>query len=93
MKYGAIDIPNADAYQMLAYSAVFQAGQREQHLHLIYPHLPGLPDPLPVIRLPGDRHLHLTTVSLNGETPRVEWPGGSLTGCPPDVPADPGIVA
>ena len=56
-------VPNADAYQMLAYSEVFQRGD-DQHLWLIYPQTRDLPARIPDITLVGGRRLRLLTVDL-----------------------------
>ncbi|MGX9687530.1 McrC family protein [Deinococcus wulumuqiensis] len=71
------DIPNADAYQMLAYSEVFQAQQAIKEVWLIYPHLPGLPESLTPIALPGERVLQLCTVRLSDSFPMA--PGASAS--------------
>lgn len=63
------DVQNADAYQMLTYSEVFQAGQVPRRLHLLYPHLPELPESLAPIELIGGQQLHLTVLNLDGEEP------------------------
>lgn len=57
-------VSNADAYQMLAYSEVFQQGQEERQLWLIYPQLHDLPVRLPDAVLAGERRLRLLTVDL-----------------------------
>lgn len=62
-------VSNADAYQMLAYSEVFQPDSGQRHMYLIYPHLPGLPDKFPAIGLPSGRTLNITTVHLEQEVP------------------------
>lgn len=62
---------NADAYQMLAYSEIFQLDSKERALYLIYPHLPGLPAEFPEIVLPGGRKLRLVTIDLNQEIPAL----------------------
>lgn len=69
------DIQNVDAYQMLAYSEVFQAAQVDRTLHLIYPHLPDLPASILPIHLAGGRALHITTVRLGEPESRVELNG------------------
>lgn len=56
------DVSNADAYQMLAYSELYQQTQAIQELWLIYPRLSGLPPTLPPVTLVGDRTLRLVTV-------------------------------
>ena len=61
------DIANADAYQMLAYSEVFQASQVFRTLHLLYPHLPDLPARIHPIQLAGGRTLYITTLPLDGQ--------------------------
>jgi len=58
------DVSNTDAYQMLAYSELYQRGQSVQELWLIYPRLPDLPSTLPPITLVGDRILRLVTIDL-----------------------------
>lgn len=66
------DIQNADAYQMLAYSEVFQAAQSERTLHLLYPHLSDLPAHIRPIHLAGGRALHVTTVHLDTPESHIE---------------------
>ena len=61
------DIANADAYQMLAYSEVFQTSQMFKTLHLLYPRLPDLPARIHPIQLAGGRVLHITTLPLDGQ--------------------------
>lgn len=61
------DIANANAYQMLAYSEVFQASQVFRTLHLLYPHLPDLPARIHPIEIAGGRTLHITTLPLDGQ--------------------------
>ena len=75
------DIDNADAYQMLAYSEVFQAGQAFKTLHLIYPHLPDLPAEISPIGLAGGRWLHVTPVPLDMPEPHIHlaWEHSGLT--------------
>jgi 5-methylcytosine-specific restriction enzyme subunit McrC len=68
-KAPTFDIANADAYQMLAYSTVFQRGQAVRNLHLIYPHLVGLPPRLPAIALEDGGLLHLSTIDLKAALP------------------------
>ncbi|WP_189644090.1 McrC family protein, partial [Deinococcus piscis] len=74
----AYGVSQADAYQMLAYSATFHpAGlPGPQHLWLIYPRLPGFPEMREPIRLGGavERHLHIVTLPLEGAASEVEWP-------------------
>ena len=62
------DVSNADAYQMFAYSHIFQSASVESpaQLWLLYPCLPGLPASLPPISLPV--HRLLTLVALDLET-------------------------
>ncbi len=60
------DVANADAYQMLAYSQVFQEGAGSKALWLIYPWLPGLPRNGPPVLIAGGRELHLITMPLDG---------------------------
>ncbi|GGK31216.1 hypothetical protein GCM10008955_26340 [Deinococcus malanensis] len=64
------DVSNADAYQMLAYSHVFQATQPppDRKLWLIYPRLPGLPEQSQSIQLLGGSTLHLLMVDLDAPT-------------------------
>lgn len=64
---------NGDAYQMLAYSHVFQpplpgAGRP---LWLIYPHLDGLPQVSSPILLGDGRELTLVTIDLHADFPQV----------------------
>ncbi|PTA66923.1 McrC family protein [Deinococcus arcticus] len=70
------DVSNADVYQMLAYSHVFQgvdpAPARE--LWLIYPRLPGLPAVASSIDLRGGRSLKIITVDLGQEELEKQWP-------------------
>jgi 5-methylcytosine-specific restriction enzyme subunit McrC len=75
------DVVNADAYQMLAYSEVFQQAQTTRELWLIYPRLAGFPAAVPAIDLVGTRTLRLITVDLCQETPVVLLP--SLAGIAP----------
>ncbi|MFC5849618.1 McrC family protein [Deinococcus petrolearius] len=64
-------VGNADAYQMLAYSEIFQPEPGQRRLCLIYPYLPGLPNQLPDIQLPGGRTLRVVLVDLHQDTPTV----------------------
>jgi 5-methylcytosine-specific restriction enzyme subunit McrC len=59
------DIQNGDAYQMLAYSEVFQASQMVKTLYLLYPHLPELPARIHPIQLAGKSILHIATLRLD----------------------------
>ena len=68
-------VSNADAYQMLAYSEVFQQGQPAPRLWLIYPRLQGLPEHPAPIRLPGGRSL--SVVLLNLDQPDLFFPTSS----------------
>ena len=58
-------ISNADAYQMLAYSEVFQQDQPSPRLWLLYPRLRGLPDRPALIQLPGGRSLSVMLLDLD----------------------------
>ncbi len=62
-------VSNADAYQMLAYSEVFQQGQQEQELWLIYPYIPGFPVRSPIVYIAGNRQLRLLTIDLSINNP------------------------
>lgn len=68
-------VSNADAYQMLAYSEIFQQGEQERQLWLIYPQVDDLPVRLPDIILSGARKLVLVTVDLqvsSGHFPQLQ---------------------
>lgn len=70
------DVGNADAYQMLAYSHVFQgvhAGPARD-LWLIYPRLPGLPAVGQAVDLGGGRSLKIITVDLAHPEMEQQWP-------------------
>jgi len=72
-------VSNADAYQMLAYSAVLQAGQEQPRLWLLYPRIRGLPPTLAPITLVGERSLHLLPVNLEDPTlPFLSFPHEAL---------------
>lgn len=64
------DVDNGDAYQMLAYSHVFQGAPQvgNKILWLIYPWLPGLPQNGPPVLIAGQRELHIVTVALDAPT-------------------------
>ena len=74
----AYDVSNEDAYQMLAYSEVFQRdlalSATAKDLWLIYPRLPGLPDVSVPIRLAGGATLRIITVDLEHADPERQWP-------------------
>ena len=57
-------VAQADVYQMLAYSHKYQSGQSAPRLWLLYPRLPTLPNPLPIIALPEGRSLEICQVEL-----------------------------
>ena len=57
-------VAQADVYQMLAYSHKYQSGQPSPRLWLLYPRLPNLPEPLPIIALPEGRSLEICQVEL-----------------------------
>ena len=65
-------VSNADAYQMLAYSEVFQHEQPNPQIWLIYPRVAGLPVELPPITLTGQRTLHTLALDLHWDA--AEWP-------------------
>lgn len=67
-------ISNTDAYQMLAYSEVFQENSKDRPLYLIYPQLPSLPRSFPEIQLPGGRTMQVVTVDLYQQMPVVSLP-------------------
>lgn len=83
------DVSNDDAYQMLAYSEVFQGdlGTSEKDLWLIYPRLPGLPDVSEPIRLADRATLRIITVNLEDAEREHQWPAQlsvqSLVSCGP----------
>ena len=83
------DVSNEDAYQMLAYSEVFQGdlGTSEKDLWLIYPRLPGLPDVSEPIRLADRATLRIITVNLEDAEREHQWPAQlsvqSLVSCGP----------
>jgi 5-methylcytosine-specific restriction enzyme subunit McrC len=58
-------VSNGDAYQMLAYSEVFQHEQPAPRLWLLYPRLRGLPEHPAHIRLPGGRSLSVVLLNLD----------------------------
>lgn len=73
------DVSNADAYQMLAYSQVFQHAQAQREVCLIYPRLPSLPLHMAPIELAGGVTLRLITIDLHAETPAVAlFPGAEV---------------
>lgn len=74
------DVSNADAYQMSAYSQVFQSGAAgsEQQLWLIYPRLPGLPPISEPIRMDLGRTLCIVTVDLERASGEDQWPAELL---------------
>lgn len=65
----AYGILNADAYQMLAYSEVFQKDQSTKTLWLIYPSVSGLPEHLPPMKLTGERTLRVVCLDLLKDPP------------------------
>lgn len=70
------DVSNADAYQMLAYSEVFQrdSARPGQPLWLIYPRLPGLPAASAPIHLANGAYLSIITVDLELSNQEHQWP-------------------
>lgn len=72
------DVSNADAYQMVAYSQVFQRSQVDKPLWLIYPRLPGLPPMGMPIRMDDSRTLSVVTVDLGQENEAEQWPAEGL---------------
>ena len=58
-------IRNADAYQLLAYSEVFQGQDGRRDVVLLYPELPGLPEHFDPLILPSGSALHVQTVPLH----------------------------
>lgn len=70
---------NADAYQMVAYSQVFQQAQTQKPLWLIYPRLPDLPPVGLPIRMSDGRTLVVLTVDLSQELETEQWPSMGLT--------------
>lgn len=70
------DVANQDAYQMLAYSEVYQdhLTAPNKHLWLIYPRLAGLPSVSAPIRLGYGRHLTIITVDLEQILEEGQWP-------------------
>lgn len=72
-KAPAYDVSNADAYQMVAYSQVFQRSQVDKPLWLIYPRLPGLPPVGTPIRMDDGRTLLVVTVDLGHEDEDAQW--------------------
>lgn len=65
------DVSNADAYQMLAYSQVYQRAQAQREVCLIYPHLLTLPSNISPIILAESCTLRLITVDLDQIHPSV----------------------
>ncbi|WP_104992438.1 McrC family protein [Deinococcus sp. NW-56] len=61
----AYGISNADAYQLLAYSEVFQGRDGRRDVVLLYPELPGLPRRFGPLTLPSGSALHVQTVPLH----------------------------
>lgn len=77
------DVASADAYQMLAYSEIFQSKQPKKALWLLYPRLPGLPPVSQAIQLgspqwPHERHLSIVTIDLESTELVEQWPEREL---------------
>lgn len=75
-------VSNVDAYQMLAYSEVFQKDAAEaerRELWLLYPRLPHLPAVSEPIELGAGRTLRIVTVDLEAAEAENQWPREQLT--------------
>lgn len=67
-----LGVSNADAYQMVAYSEVFQKAENQREIWLIYPQVPGLPDSHPTFQLRLGQILRIVTVDLNVAVPQLK---------------------
>lgn len=65
----------ADAYQMLAYSEIYQRQQSHKFIWLIYPSIAGIATNLPPIHFAGGQTLRLLTIDLEREMEcDLGWP-------------------
>ena len=64
-----LGVSNADAYQMVAYSEIFQDPTDQREVWLIYPQVPGLPAMPQAFELKLGQKLRIVTVDLNAAEP------------------------
>lgn len=71
-KTPTLGVSNADAYQMVAYSEIFQQAGEQREVWLVYPQVPGLPDSLPVFKLKRAQLIRIVTVDLAVPVPQLK---------------------